>query len=90
MLRKAEQGLLENTKLRMLRWMMGINIDKIRTEETITGVEKIIEKISSTAEIGHYGEKGRGRCDDENMEVCEHRKIGRPKLKCESSAKQNK
>ena len=46
--RKAEQDLLERTKMRMLGWMMGIKrIAKIRTEEirARADVANIREKI---------------------------------------------
>ena len=83
-LRKAEQNLLERTEMRMMRWMMGW-IEKIRTEETRTGVEFISEKIRES--ILRWLPRVERNTEEDvvtrtwKTEVGGHRKIGRPKLR---------
>ena len=87
-LRKGEQNLLQRTEIKMLIWMMGImRRDKIRNEgiRARAGVANIREKRREARLrwVGHLE-----RNTQENvlmrtwkMEVGEHGKIGRPKMR---------
>ena len=60
-MRKAEQNWLERTEMSILRWMMGIKIEKIRNEEirARSGVANISETIKEARPrwLGHVERK---------------------------------
>ena len=79
-------SMLERTEMIMLRWMVGIKrIEKIRNEEirAMAGVANISQKIRKARLrlLCMWIERLKKMCSNENMEMGEHQKIGRPKLR---------
>uniref|UniRef100_UPI003EBD1358 hypothetical protein n=1 Tax=Klebsiella pneumoniae TaxID=573 RepID=UPI003EBD1358 len=87
-LRKKEEGMLQRTEMRMVRWIAGISLSEKRRSEDIRkicGICNIKEKARE-ARLRYFGHVKR-RGDEEPMkkamttEVEGKRNVGRPRLR---------